>query len=552
MGIPLLWKEIGAGRKVALAKLVEEGYKSKGHFRLGIDISIWSFQIKAAIGGAHPDLRTLFYRLCKLLLLGISPLFVFDGDDRPEFKRNKCVGGLEYNSQHLFKPMKKLIELFGFDWIEASGEAEAELARLQRQGVIDVIMTEDVDALMFSGAKVIRSWRSENSNNAPTHVTMYDLPTIKEEKQLTPAGMILIALMSGGDYIPAGIFRCGIKTAVQAGIAGFGETMLAASSLESWRDDFVEELRTNQQGHFQRKHPVLKVAPDFPNRQVLEYYVNPRVCEHDLQGIWLGVPDIAGLRKFTGHYFNWRGTWGALKFIRAMSPPILSWKILHGRAGNSFEIHGTRTHTSTDSSMEFRCHFVPAEIVGIDLDVEEDQQIAESDDGLPTPSQGGDGPIKSSNFDPFGETRIWILRCLVPSTSEQVGAWELEKKAQRPKGKAQTKQVLGHDQRGALHKYFTTTKPMSKTAYSPNLQHVSTEPGKEIAYPARRRDNVLDPQTPQIRKNSPRGVLPLDEPAKSPSKRVVLRTSLPGSWKEVEDGKPIDPSFNNVEVLDLT
>lgn len=34
-----------------------------------------------------------------------------------------------------------MIELFGFEWCEAPGEAEAELAYLQSEGHIDAIMT---------------------------------------------------------------------------------------------------------------------------------------------------------------------------------------------------------------------------------------------------------------------------------------------------------------------------------------------------------------------------------------------------------------------------
>lgn len=39
-------------------------------------------------------------------------------------------------------------------WLQAPGEAEAELARLSDEGFIDAVMTEDVDAFAF-GAKVV-------------------------------------------------------------------------------------------------------------------------------------------------------------------------------------------------------------------------------------------------------------------------------------------------------------------------------------------------------------------------------------------------------------
>ena len=42
-------------------------------------------------------------------------------------------------------------------WHQAPGEAEAELATLNRKSMIDVIVTEDSDALVFAGAHVIQT-----------------------------------------------------------------------------------------------------------------------------------------------------------------------------------------------------------------------------------------------------------------------------------------------------------------------------------------------------------------------------------------------------------
>lgn len=39
---------------------------------------------------------------------------------------------------------------------QAPGEAEAELAYLNQQGVIDAVLTDDVDALIFGAKTVIK------------------------------------------------------------------------------------------------------------------------------------------------------------------------------------------------------------------------------------------------------------------------------------------------------------------------------------------------------------------------------------------------------------
>lgn len=53
---------------------------------------------------------------------------------------------------------------------------------------------------------------------------------------LKSEGTILIALMSGGDYIPAGISGCGIRTACEAAKAGFGRDL---SRIPPGRSDCV-------------------------------------------------------------------------------------------------------------------------------------------------------------------------------------------------------------------------------------------------------------------------------------------------------------------------
>ena len=52
--------------------------------------------------------------------------------------------------------MQEIIEAFGFEWVRAPGEAEAELGNLWRRGVIDAVVSDDVDALVFGAGFIIR------------------------------------------------------------------------------------------------------------------------------------------------------------------------------------------------------------------------------------------------------------------------------------------------------------------------------------------------------------------------------------------------------------
>jgi Holliday junction resolvase YEN1 len=407
-----IYGEIGPGERTALLKLAIENFEQTGRpLRIAIDVSIWQFQTQAGQGGSNPAIRTFYYRLLRLLSTSVQPLFVFDGPHKPPFKRNKRTGQMGAMVPNLLT--KQLLKLFGFPFYIAPGEAEAECALLQREGIVDAVLSEDVDTLMFGCRRTLRNWSAEGSrgNKSPTHVSVYDAKVTKEGKAgLDREEMVLIALMSGGDYITEGIPGCGIKVACEAARAGFGKSLCRLSrsdtvGLESWRKELAHEIQTNESKYFRVKHKKLKIPTDFPNKEVLRYYTHPVVSSASKiqklkeEIIWDGEVDVQGLRLFVAEAFDWTHKTGAKKFIRGMAPAILVHKLRLRRdrrdseygdivltAMNEMEmvraICGKRTHFSTDGLTELRVIYHPAEIVGLDLDAEEDDSADYGRDGL--------------------------------------------------------------------------------------------------------------------------------------------------------------------------
>ena len=139
---------------------------------IGIDASIWFFHAAHGREGENPQLRTLFFRCAKLVSAPFLPLFVFDGPKRPKVKHGKRITGEKH---WLVDSMKGIIEAFGFEWrmvcsrffftnrrsadhLKAPGEAEAELAYLNSVGIIDVVLSDDVDSFLFGAKMVIRKY----------------------------------------------------------------------------------------------------------------------------------------------------------------------------------------------------------------------------------------------------------------------------------------------------------------------------------------------------------------------------------------------------------
>ncbi|KAH9032774.1 hypothetical protein EDB85DRAFT_2289635 [Lactarius pseudohatsudake] len=284
--------------------------------RIGIDASIWFFHAVHGREGENPELRTLFFRCARLTSAPFLPLFIFDGPKRP----------------------KEIIEAFGFEWRMAPGEAEAELAHLNSIGVIDAVLSDDVDNFLFGAKMVIRSSSVNLSGNSKhtmknadgrvddNHSTVYTSADIlvHPSVQLTRGGLILIGLLSGGDYHPAGLARCGTGIAHRLAKCGFGDELLKATQsltrdelpdfLTTWREDLRSELRTNSRGHLGSKKPSLaKAVPDaFPDIDVLLSYTNPiisatdaSVCHTHTLPRWEREPDLARLAHFCELRFEW-------------------------------------------------------------------------------------------------------------------------------------------------------------------------------------------------------------------------------------------------------
>ncbi|KAF8125271.1 PIN domain-like protein [Boletus edulis] len=223
-----------------------------------VDASVWMhsvcpvFRYNHAGAGANPELCTLFYRLAALLSIPLHAVFIFDGPARPRKKRQK----------------------------HGPGEAEAELAVLSQNGLIDAVLTTDNDALVF-GATL----------EQPRHfdrVEIYTDYAVANAAGLSHGDLLLIALLSGGDY-DGGIPHCRIKTAYGVSRYKLGDDLVHAFTTKGpetvdfnhflcgWRNDLRWVLATDPEGYIGREHGVLanSIPASFPCPNVLWQYICP-------------------------------------------------------------------------------------------------------------------------------------------------------------------------------------------------------------------------------------------------------------------------------------
>ena len=482
-----------------------ETLEKKGRpFRIAVDISIWQFQVQSGKGGSNPALRTLYYRLLILLSLSIQPLFVFDGPNKPPFKRN--IKTTSHGASLPNMLVKNMLSIFGFPYINAPGEAEAECALLQQEGIVDAVLSEDVDTIMFGSSIVLRNWSKEGTrgNKHPTHVSVYNSRIIREgESGLDRDGMVLVALMSGGDYIPTGIPGCGIKIACEAARAGFGRDLCRLSKkdtvgLRQWRENLGHELRTNESGHFRQRHKLLQIPEGFPDRVVLRYYTHPvvssNISELRERITWDKPVNVPELRAFVADAFEWRFLLGAQRFIRGLAPALLTQKLrsMMSQVYNDSDhrareelkivraICGQRSHFDTDGMPELRIAYIPCDVVNLDLTKEETDQYAglaeaesETDTGLSEPDDPRPvaTPVqrpKQSQFDPTIPTKVYKMETFVKlGVPLMVETWEADmrdaKKFASRKARVREAMTSSKMQQGHLDTFVKVSKPGTST-----------------------------------------------------------------------------------------
>ena len=164
------------------------------------------------------------------------------------------------------------------------------------------------------------------------------------EINLTHGGLILIALLSGGDY-QAGLSGCGPKVAHGLAKCDFGDNLLSAVRTQSrenlqeyligWRRDLAEELRTNSRGILGRKYSSLSKAipEDFPDIDILMSYANPITSDtegklHKIKATWERPLDLGRIANICELYFEWGVRHAIIKRFRTVIWPAAVFRFL--------------------------------------------------------------------------------------------------------------------------------------------------------------------------------------------------------------------------------
>ena len=231
-----------------------------------------------------------------------------------EFMDKKVPSITDISSDPL-ESLKQLLDLFGIPFVDSPGEAEAQCAKLEIEGKVDGIITEDSDAFLFGSKRVIRGLFG--SGNNPEE---YCLDQIELELGFSREQLIMLALFLGCDYT-IGIHGVGIVNAVEI-VDAYG-TLEALSRFKKWAEkpdywmdkSIYEESRRAfpQEYQYMLKHRNYKkewtLPNDFPSTKVVDAFMNSEVsASHPIDYKLFEVDKIIDFAtrafQFNGEGFN--------------------------------------------------------------------------------------------------------------------------------------------------------------------------------------------------------------------------------------------------------
>lgn len=259
-------------------------------------------------GEITSHLSGLFYRNVNFLIENIKLVYIFDGTPHQlkyqEIERRRQVktqafekyqealseGKFEDAKKYgqatstitdkIIQDSKKILNLLGIQYIQATSEGEATAAKLTKNDVAFVCASQDYDSLLFGAKRLIRNLTISGKRKLPNRnvyinvepeMILYD--DVIKTTNLTHEQLIDVGILVGTDFNPGGFQGIGPKTALKL-------------IIENGKLENIEKIKT--------------ALEEIPYQEIREIFLNVLENDDDIKGIELkfNKPDHDEIIKF--------------------------------------------------------------------------------------------------------------------------------------------------------------------------------------------------------------------------------------------------------------
>jgi len=235
MTVSSLWNVLddgGCGSPVGKEDFNLRGDNGTNHQKqtiLAVDLSIWICEgmSSTVLSSFHsdPSLYLVYQRTQKLLKLGLGLVFVVEGQRRVRCEQQTNTQQRKGSAfANASKRCETMLKCLGVPVVRAEAEGEALCALLDSSGIVDGVISNDGDCLLFGARTVYTNFTCENLENRK--VMRYDADKLvanlsadtnnnKRSLKLSREDLIAFAILCGSDMVGRGINQCGSRKAVQ-------------------------------------------------------------------------------------------------------------------------------------------------------------------------------------------------------------------------------------------------------------------------------------------------------------------------------------------------
>jgi len=205
-------------------------------------------------------------------------------NSRPSFTKNDNITFFH----SCFDKLRTLLDIFGVPYVQAPQEAEAQCAFFEYNGLVDGVITEDSDTLLFGGHNIFRNLFNKGFKE---DCQFYSMKNISSALGLDREKLIMLAFTLGCDYC-IGIKGVGIVNSME--IVEAFSNFEALERFKSWAEnpdywlnpkilDIYQNKCGSKEIDYRNKHKNYKkhweLPQQFPDPRVYKAFVKPVVDE---------------------------------------------------------------------------------------------------------------------------------------------------------------------------------------------------------------------------------------------------------------------------------
>ena len=121
-------------------------------------------------------------------------LYIQTGDKKYLQAKKELEGKMVHITGDMYGKLKNMFNIAGIPYIQAKGEADGILAELSKSKIVDYVISDDIDLLVYGTSNLIRSFISKNK-------IIVKLEQLLERLDITLRQFRQMAILAGCDYL---------------------------------------------------------------------------------------------------------------------------------------------------------------------------------------------------------------------------------------------------------------------------------------------------------------------------------------------------------------